>query len=420
MVPNPKVMVPRDENKVSSIDTIENRLLDSSLPAANSAGNPLAGVVKSATKSTVAVADNNPLVTGEANSELKPSGEPPAVDSKIPLVASDLSMTSSIAAESNVSSADSLDSNLPAESPLKIQPETGRTSVDAVDARSLVVEGVLRSPALQQIQIEFLKKQLVDRDQLIEQLGKMQPQFLKQVDEFARENEKLLKREQESMVEVKRSKAELEQIGRKHEVEIQSIQSELAAMRQQYRDQASLFGDKLAEADRTRVEEVAKLTSGLNDAHKARLDSIAALRTESTESSEVSMKRDSHRISEQQAMIDSQIETISQLQKQIETIQASQSMDARRIDRLRNELKVSNDARQKASGDRLLQSVENRVSPDNATPSKLSEPTTSTEIETIGSNPKTFVPPVPDIKSIKPRIPRIEGRVPNRVNLKSF
>jgi len=324
------------------------------------------------------------------------------------------------ALKDNIVKAIPVDDDVPVAEVIAVANETSRVPVSASDAKSLVVDGVLRSPALQQIQIDFLKKQLTERDDLIRNINGMQVQYQQQMDSLARANEQLMKREQEMAREVQQTKVESQKVSQKQEVEVLSIRNELASVRQQAREQAMLLNDKLGEVNNAKVEEIVQLREELNAVRQSKLESVASIRADMTSTAELTARQDTQRIVDQQLMIETQIKSIAKLENQVESIQASQALDARRIGKLRKELKIVNEARLKVLEPPEFQPTKSTVVEEtyiSPAKSKLSE---SSSNQTAVDNPKAFQTPVPDIKSIKPKIPRIDNRTPSRTNTKAF
>jgi len=313
--------------------------------------------------------------------------------------------------------------DVPVAEAIAVENETVRAPVRATDAKSLVVDGVLRSPALQQIQIDFLKKQLLERDDLIRQLNGMQAQFQKQIDTLAHVNDQLSKREQEMTREVQQTKVESQKVSQKQEVEVLSIRNEIASVRQQAREEAMLLNDKFGEFNKTKVEETTQLREELNAVRQSKIDSIASVRADMASVAELAAKQDTQRIADQELMIETQIKSIAKLKSQVESIQSSQALDARRIEKLRSELTIANEARLKALEGSESKSTQTDVvaeiylAPANPI---LSESIPKAMVESSEDKPKIFQAPVPDIKSIKPKIPRTDNRTLNRTNTKSF
>ena len=319
--------------------------------------------------------------------------------------------------------ASSVIDDVPDAEAIAVENETVRAPVSATDAKSLVVDGVLRSPALQQIQIDFLKKQLLERDDLLRQLNGMQAQFQKQIDTLAHVNDQLSKREQEMTREVQQTKVEYQKVSQKQEVEVLSVRNEIASVRQQAREEAMLLNDKFGEFNKTKVEEITQLREELNAVRQSKIDSIASVRADMASVAELAAKQDTQRIADQELMIETQIKSIAKLKSQVESIQSSQALDARRIEKLRSELTIANEARLKALEGSESKSTQTDVVAETylATANPiLSESIPKALVESSEDKPKIFQAPVPDIKSIKPKTPRTDNRTLNRTNIKSF
>ena len=354
--------------------------------------NEVASVATSIATTEVTGEVSNEAIRSEAVANRMPATLEPSVPEPAPI--------------SNVTSQKSADS------------ERARPAMNiAPDANALVVDGVLRSPALQQIQIDFLKKQLAERDDLIRQINSMQPAFQEQIDELARGNDQLRKREQELARENQQIRIKTQQESQKHDVKLVEIKAELFAVQQQLRDQEMSFNDKMEDADKANFSELVKLRKELSEIQKDKAAAVSTLRQEIEALTDSHSKQTSQQLTEQQRIVDAHLKSIDNLERQLESVRASQAMDLRKIESIRDQQKAEREAKQ-------IQAEPAPSSPFPSpapVPSTLIEPgTQSKETEIDKGTFKPFELPAPDIKATKLKIPRIENQKPAAETTKSF
>lgn len=276
-------------------------------------------------------------------------------------------------------------------------PSKSATTI-APDANALVVDGVLRSPALQQIQIDFLKKQLVERDELIRQLNSMPPIFQQQIDELARANDQLRKREQELARETQQVKIEAQQASQKYEVKMVELKADLLAAQQQLRQQELSFQEKMSHADTAHFTELVKLRKELSEIQNDKAATIARLRQEMDALADSQSEQSSKQIADQQSIIDAHLKSIEKLERQLESANALRTDDIKRME--------SNRQRQQVERKAMLNPIEpvSEASSKEATDDLKAELTEMRKTES-----KSFELPVPKLKSSKPKVPRIEN-----------
>ena len=296
--------------------------------------------------------------------------------------------------------------------------ERARPSINvAPDAKALVVDGVLRSPALQQIQIDFLKKQLLERDDLIQQINSMQPAFQQQLDDLARGNDQLRKREQELTRENQQIRINAQQESQKHDINLVEIKAELFSAQQQLRDQEMVFNDKMVDVDKANFSELVKIRKELSEIQKDKAAAVSTLRQEIDALTDSHSKQTSQLIAEQQKIVDAHLKSIDKLERQLESVRASQALDLKRIESIRDQHKVEREAKH----------IQAEPTPSSPLPSPapvlgtVIEPETQTKESKIDEGvSKPFELPTPNIKATKPKIPRIENRKPAAETTNSF
>ncbi len=267
----------------------------------------------------------------------------------------------------------------------------------APDAKALVVDGVLRSPALQQIQIDFLKKQLAERDDLIRQLNSMPPIFQQQIDELARVNDQLRKREQERIQEAQQIRIEAQQATQKHEVKMVELKADLLATQQQLQKQELLFQERMSDAETAHFTELVKLRKELTEIQNDKASTIARLRQELDALVDSKTKQATRQIAEQQTIIEAHLKSIEKLEQQLESAHAIQQSDIKRLESTRK---------------RELDEISTKINPIESV-SELSDKDFKNENSGVASEgkeraSKPFELPVPKTKSSKPKVPRIE------------
>jgi hypothetical protein len=287
-------------------------------------------------------------------------------------------------------------------------PPKSATTI-APDAKAFVVDGVLRSPALQQIQIDFLKKQLVERDDLIRQLNSMPPIFQQQIDELARANDHLRKREQEIASETKQFKIEAQHASQKHEVKMGELKADLLAAQHQLRQQELSFHEKMSDADTVHFTELVKLRKELTEIQNDKAATVTRLRQEIDALNDSQSKQSSQQIADQQVIIKAHLKSIEKLQHQLESANAIQSADVKRME--------SNRQRQQEERKATLVPTE-QVSEASSKESTNDRKKKSNELKEPES--KSFELPVPKLKSSKPKVPRIENPKVQNEAIRSF
>ncbi len=270
-------------------------------------------------------------------------------------------------------------------------------STIAPDTKALVVDGILRSPALQQIQIDFLKKQLVERDYLIRQLNSMPPIFQQQIDELARANDQLRKSEQELAREAQQVKIKAQQAAQQHEVKLVELKADLLAAQQQLRQQELSFQEKMSSADTIHFNELVKLRKELSEIQNDKAATASRVRQEIDALADSQSKQASQQIADQQAIIEAHLKSIDKLQRQLESANTMQAADVKRME--------SN--RQRQQDERKATLIPSKPVSEASGESTDNRKVESTEMKERDSN--SFELPVPKLKSSKPKVPRIEN-----------
>jgi hypothetical protein len=267
----------------------------------------------------------------------------------------------------------------------------------APDAKALVVDGVLRSPALQQIQIDFLKKQLAERDELIRQLNSMPPIFQQQIDELARVNDQLRKREQERIQEAQQIRIEAQQASQKHEVKMVELKADLLATQQQLQKQELLFQERMSDAETAHFTELVKLRKELTEIQNDKASTIARLRQELDALVDSKSKQATRQIAEQQTIIEAHLKSIEKLERQLESALAIQQADINRLESTRQ-----TELFERSTKMNPIESVSELSGKD------LTDENSGVASEVKERASKPFELPVPKTKSSKPKVPRIE------------
>ncbi len=157
-----------------------------------------------------------------------------------------------------------------------------QTSIAPISPDSLIVDGVLTSPTAQKIQIDILKKQLDERDNLLNEFSRMQKSLEERIDSIVRSNEQLSQKENLRAKELERVHRESEKNIQERDLQIANLRAELAGARADAKNQLTVLAKQLTEAQQSKSAEIVKLSDELLAARKARLDQISSAKGQQT------------------------------------------------------------------------------------------------------------------------------------------
>jgi len=282
----------------------------------------------------------------------------------------------------------------------KQDPRTPQSSSSPSPSDSMIMEGVLISPATQKIEIEILKKQLQERDNHLKKFSAMQSDVEQRIDQLVRMNEELAKKDATRKIETERIQKTSEQTLQARELELSNLKAELSSVRAETREQAKRLSDQMTETDSSKSKEIAKLSTELINAKQARVDAMANLRIELAASQKNAMSETSKAIAEQLKTIETQRANIRELETQLANAEKIQQEDATRIEKLRKELAATNAARNKVPSDPAAPTASEKA--DASKNPKTSESAKTEPKSKSKSKPKTAgeLPPV----SVKPDV----------------
>ena len=221
---------------------------------------------------------------------------------------------------------------------------------------TLRVEGVLLSPATQRIEIEILKKQLLERDLHLKQFGEMHSKVEERIDELVRLNEDLAKKDASRRIEIDRMQQSSQQILQKSDLALSDLKAELSSARAEAREQTVRLSNELAEAESSKTKEVTKLSNELMEAKQSRLEALANLRKELASTQKNALTETSGSIAEQLKTIEAQRLSIREMESKLAKAEVAQREDADRIEKFRKELTEANSSRTKILSETALRS----------------------------------------------------------------
>jgi hypothetical protein len=309
----------------------------------------------------------------------------------------------------------------------EVDAQVTETIATSPASTELVVDGVLRSPALQQIQIDFLKKQLAERDDLIRQINSMQPKFQQQIDDLSQVNDQLRKREQELANVNQQFKVKTQQELQRQELRVAELKAEILELQQNSKEQEISSNERLADAERARFSEVVKFRKELAEVQNDKVSALVKLRKEIDAIADTQSMQASREVAEQKKMLDAQSKTIENLVRQLDIVRESQTAELSRLQKNRqgavefeqHETSPANPGSTEPDDARSFElgnSDTKDVAPITTEPTiQLEEP----QKQTMPARPLT--PSMQSLKSTKPKIPRIETPKPAAAEtMKSF
>lgn len=256
------------------------------------------------------------------------------------------------------------------------------------------VDTTRTSVASIQIENEILKRQLNEREKLVEQLGTIQMGIERQLDEVSRNYEAVRKLSQQNQTDFDKERKDLQVNLQKRDQYIAALKTELNNLRQQSHQEIMQLTDKIAELEKTRTKEITDITLELIElrdkyrASSARESTLQSVKEQREKHMEENKNFDSIN-TQQKQIIEKQSKTILRLQKQIKDAQLSQRDDESQVVRLQKEL---SDAHEQLRRYKAFELDQNRNLPSLSNPSlsnpSLSDPSPSNPSRQPSSLPK--------------------------------
>ncbi len=202
-----------------------------------------------------------------------------------------------------------------------------QTSVAPISPDSLIVDGVLTSPTAQKIQIDILKKQLDERDNLLNEFSRMQKSLEERIDSIVRSNEQLSQKESLRAKELERLHRESEKNIQERDLHIANLRAELAGARADTKNQLTMLAKQLTEAQHSKSAEILKLSDELLAARKARLEQISSAKGQQTTEQHNELVEAEKVVEEQRKVIQDLQTALKKLGNQLEKLDEASEVE---------------------------------------------------------------------------------------------
>jgi ribosomal protein L18E len=223
------------------------------------------------------------------------------------------------------------------------------TSVIPSSLDNLIVDGVLTSPTAQKIQIDLLRRQLNERDNLLNEFSRTQKSLEERIDSIVRSNEQLSQKENLRANELDRVQRESEKNVQERDLQIANLRAELAGARAETKSQLTMLSKQLTETQQSKSAEIAKLSDELLAAKKARINDINLAKVQQSGKHRNDLVQAEKVIEEQRKMIQDLQTALKKLGSQLEKLDNADKVEKIAIpifpadeSRSTSEIKVAN------------------------------------------------------------------------------
>lgn len=202
-----------------------------------------------------------------------------------------------------------------------------QTSAAPISPDSLIVDGVLTSPTAQKIQIDILKKQLDERDNLLNEFSRMQKSLEERIDSIVRSNDQLSQKESLRAKELERLHRESEKNIQERDLHIANLRAELAGARADTKNQLTMLAKQLTEAQHSKSAEIVKLSDELLAARKARLEDVSSAKGQQTAEQQNELVEAEKVVEEQRKVIQDLQTALKKLGNQLEKLDEASEVE---------------------------------------------------------------------------------------------